>query len=82
MTLVKVLDNRLCNHIQPVALDQAKTNVEEKVCILLKGHLGPHSDGNGAVWVNLDYLRDKLERENSPVRIRRPIISLPPDKKA
>jgi len=76
-TLIKVIDPRCCGHTQPVALDQSHMTVDEHKCVLIKGHLGFHTDGNGRAWANLEYLRDKLERENSPVRIRRPIISLP-----
>lgn len=59
--IIKVIDSRLCGHIQPVASDIGKHDVTEHVCILLKGHNSEHTDGRGRYWRDLDWLRRRLE---------------------
>lgn len=59
--IIKVLDSRLCNHIQPVARDMSGSVVDEHRCVLIKGHDSEHTDGCGRFWRDLDWLRRRLE---------------------
>lgn len=59
--LIRVEDPRICNNCQPVARDQAGTVVDEYFCVLLKGHESEHTDGQGRVWRDIDWLRRRLE---------------------
>ena len=49
-------DSRQCGSVLPVRLSSGSVVVVEKVCILDKGHDGHHTDKEGSVWVNIQWL--------------------------
>lgn len=59
--IIKVVDERLCGHRQPVAMDITGLDVREYRCVLLKGHDSEHTDGCGRYWRDLEWLRRRIE---------------------